>query len=32
MLNNFIWGLFEYGKNIVNSLDDFENYIVDFNN
>tara|TARA_B100000902_G_scaffold22310_2_gene26927 strand:- start:362 stop:775 length:414 start_codon:yes stop_codon:yes gene_type:complete len=30
-LNNFIWGLFDYGKNIVDSLEDFENYITEVN-
>ena len=27
VLNNFIWGLFSYGKNIFDSLEDFESYI-----
>jgi nucleoside 2-deoxyribosyltransferase len=28
VLNNFIWGLFEYGENIFESLEDFEDYLV----
>ena len=28
VLNNFIWGLFKYGENIVESLEDFEDYLV----
>ena len=28
ILNNFIWGLFEYGENIFESLEDFEGYLV----
>ena len=28
VLNNFIWGLFEYGENIFESLEDFEGYLV----
>lgn len=27
-LNNFIWGLFKYGENIIDNLQDFENYLV----
>ena len=30
ILNNFIWGLFEYGENIFESLEDFEGYLVNF--
>ena len=26
VLNNFIWGLFEFGENIFESLEDFEDY------
>jgi len=26
-LNNFIWGLFDYGNNIFNSLEDLEEHI-----
>jgi nucleoside 2-deoxyribosyltransferase len=26
-LNNFIWGLFDYGKNIFNRLEDLEEHI-----
>ncbi len=32
VLNNFIWGLFEYGENIVDSLNDFEDYLIKLNN
>ena len=32
VLNNFIWGLFEYGENIINSLEDFENYLIELTN
>ena len=28
VLNNFIWGLFEYGENIFESLEGFEDYLV----
>ena len=28
VLNNFIWGLFKYGENIVESLEDFEDYLM----
>ena len=32
VLNNFIWGLFEYGENIIDSLEDFENYLIELTN
>lgn len=32
ILNNFIWGLFKYGENIVDNLQDFENYLVKLEN
>tara|TARA_B100000902_G_scaffold393808_1_gene448796 strand:+ start:4309 stop:4722 length:414 start_codon:yes stop_codon:yes gene_type:complete len=32
VLNNFIWGLFDYGKNILDSLEDFESYVEELNN
>lgn len=32
ILNNFIWGLFKYGENIVDNLQDFENYLVKLDN
>ena len=31
-LNNFIWGLFKYGENIIDNLQDFENYLVKLDN
>ena len=32
VLNNFIWGLFDYGENIIDSLEDFENYLIELTN
>ncbi|MDC3314599.1 nucleoside 2-deoxyribosyltransferase, partial [Acidimicrobiia bacterium] len=32
VLNNFIWGLFEYGENIIDSLEGFENYLIEHTN
>ena len=32
VLNNFIWGIFEYGENIIDSLEDFENYLIELTN
>jgi nucleoside 2-deoxyribosyltransferase len=32
VLNNFIWGLFEYGENIIDSLENFENYLIELTN
>ena len=32
VLNNFIWGLFEYGENIIDSLEGFESYLIELTN
>ena len=32
LVNNFIWGIFNYGKNIFDGLEEFESYIENLNN